>query len=85
MQLVEIRIQGRLDKKWTDWLDGLTIIHTEKDETILKGEVADQAAFYGVIAKLRDLGVNLITANFREATSNQNSAETVAKNSTRER
>ena len=63
---VEIRIQGHLDPTWADWLDGFTITHTENNETLLTGTVDDQAALYGIMAKLRDLGVKLISANFSD-------------------
>lgn len=61
MQRVEIRVEGHLDMTWAEWLDGFNLVHTGQDETILTGEVKDQAALYGLIAKLRDLGVKLIT------------------------
>lgn len=60
-QCVEIRVEGHLDLTWTEWLDGFTLTHTGQGETILLGEVQDQAALYGLIAKLRDLGVKLIS------------------------
>ena len=63
MQRVEIRVEGHLDQTWAGWLDGFTLAHTEQDETILTGEVKDQAALYGLIAKLRDLGAKLISVN----------------------
>lgn len=63
MQQVEIRIEGHLDESWAEWLEGFTFCHTEENETILTGKVKDQAAFYGLIAKLRDLGVKLISVN----------------------
>ncbi|HEY5731447.1 MAG TPA: hypothetical protein VLA72_22140 [Anaerolineales bacterium] len=63
MHQVEIRIEGRLDNSWTEWLEGFAFSYTEQDETILTGEVEDQAALYGLIAKLRDLGVKLISVN----------------------
>jgi hypothetical protein len=66
MQRVEIRIEGHLDQSWADWLDGFTLTHTEQGETILTGEITDQAAMYGLIAKLRDLGVKLISINSGE-------------------
>ena len=66
MQQVEIRIEGHLDQSWADWLDGFTLTHTEEGETILTGEITDQAALYGLIAKLRDLGVKLISVNSGE-------------------
>lgn len=61
MQKVEIRIEGQLEPTWEEWLDGFTLAHTGRDETILTGKVKDQAALYGLIAKLRDLGVKLIS------------------------
>ena len=66
MQQVEIRIEGHLDQSWADWLDGFTLTHTDAGETILTGDVRDQAALYGLIAKLRDLGVKLISVNSGE-------------------
>lgn len=66
MQRVEIRIEGHLDQNWAEWLDGFNLAHTEQDETVLTGKVQDQAALYGLIAKLRDLGVKLISVNSGE-------------------
>ena len=63
MQQVEIRVRGRIDERWTEWLDGLTIRYAESDETVLTGPVEDQAALYGLIAKLRDLGLPLSAVN----------------------
>jgi hypothetical protein len=64
MQRAEIRIAGHLDPKWAEWFEGFDLTYTENGETILTGCVADQAALYGLIAKLRDLGVVLISVNF---------------------
>ena len=63
MQQVEIHIEGRLDASWADWLDGFSLSYSG-NETILTGQVTDQAAMYGLIAKLRDLGVKLLSVNF---------------------
>lgn len=63
MQQVEIRVEGHLDLNWADWLEGFTLIHAEGCETLLMGRVEDQAALYGLIARLRDLGVKLISVN----------------------
>ena len=73
VQRVEIRVKGRIDKDWSDWFEGLTISHADKDETTLTGEVADQSALYGLIARLRDLGLPLVSvkANPSIAKSNQ--------------
>ncbi len=59
MQQVEIRVKGRLKKQWSEWFGGLTISHSDPDETVLTGLVPDQAALYGIISRLRDLGLEL--------------------------
>ena len=63
MQFLEIRVEGHLDKTWADWLDGFTITHTEQGETILAGEIKDQSQLYGMLSKLRDLGLKLVSLN----------------------
>ena len=63
MLRAEIRVKGRIDEHWSDWFEDLKVTHTEPDETILTGYVADQSALYGLIAKLRDLGLPLISVN----------------------
>jgi hypothetical protein len=68
MQRVEVRIAGHLDPSWSEWLNDFCITHTDQDETILTGTVQDQAALYGLIGKLRDLGLKLISVNFGEYT-----------------
>jgi hypothetical protein len=66
MQSVEIRVKGRIDEQWSHWFDGLTIAHTDGGETILSGLLADQATLYGVLARLRDLGLPLLSVNHVE-------------------
>jgi hypothetical protein len=73
MSSVDIRVQGHLDPAWADWLEGFTISHLEGEVTLLTGTVTDQAALYGLIAKLRDLGVKLISVNFGNPQVNQDS------------
>ena len=63
MLQAEIRVKGRIDKDWSDWFDDLTITHTPQDETVLTGDVVDQSALYGLLARLRDLGLSLISVN----------------------
>jgi hypothetical protein len=58
-QQVEIRVKGCIDEQWSEWFDGLTIVHSGQDETVLSGHIRDSPALYGLIAKLRDLGVSL--------------------------
>jgi len=63
MQSVEIRVKGQIDEHWSGWFEDLTIRHTEQDETILSGIVVDQAELYGLLTKLRNLGLSLISVN----------------------
>ena len=66
MQRVEIRVKGRIDEHWSDWFDDLTITHTDHNETVLTGPVVDQAALHGLLAKLRDLGLPIVSVNLSE-------------------
>lgn len=56
-----IRVQGHLDQKWSGWFDRLTISPLEEGETLLAGPITDQAALHGLLAKIRDLGIPLIS------------------------
>ena len=59
----QIRIQGHLGSEWTDWFEGLTITLEDTGETLLTGSVVDQAGLYGVLRKVRDLGMPLLAVN----------------------
>ena len=59
----EIRLQGHLDERWADWFEGLTITQADNGETRLTGPVVDQAALHGLLRKVRDLGLPLISVN----------------------
>ncbi len=65
MQQVEIRVKGRIDEEWSQWFGDLTISYSEPDETALTGLVPDQA-FYGLIARLRNLGLQLCSVSSEE-------------------
>ena len=56
-----IRVSGSLDGKWSDWFDGFAIAPQAGGETLLAGPVADQATLYGVLNRLRDLGLPLLS------------------------
>ncbi len=60
-RLYEIRIKGHLDNRWAEWFEGLTITREENGETLLSGTVVDQAALHGLLRKLRDLGLPLVS------------------------
>ncbi len=61
----QIRIKGHLSNPWSDWLGGLAIENQPHGEAVLSGTLADQAALYGVLDRLRDLGVELLSLNCR--------------------
>jgi len=61
MQKVEIRIRGELDKSWSDWFGGFNITHNPQNESTLVGLVRDQAQLRGILSKLADLGLELIS------------------------
>ena len=59
----QIRIQGHLGRQWADWFGGLTITLEDNGETLVTGPVVDQAALYGLLRKVRDLGMPLLSVN----------------------
>jgi len=59
----QIEIEGHLDGRWQDWFDELTITSTAAGNTILSGPIRDQAALHGVLKKINNLGLNLISVN----------------------
>ena len=59
----QIRIDGHLRPQWTDWFEGLAITLEENGETTITGPLIDQAALYGLLKKVRDLGLPLISVN----------------------
>lgn len=59
--IYQIRLKGHLGRHWTDWFDGLTITLDDNGGTLLTGSVADQAALHGLLKKVRDLGMPLIS------------------------
>ncbi len=62
---VEIRVRERLDETWQEWFEGFAISYTDQGETVLAGRASDQAALYGLVAKLRDLGLHLVSIDSR--------------------
>jgi hypothetical protein len=62
-QLYEIRLEGHLEARWGNWFGGMTIMLAENGETLLSGPVSDQAALHGLLKKVRDLGLPLVSVN----------------------
>ena len=60
-QTYAIRIQGHLSREWTDWFEGLAITLEDNGDALLTGPVVDQAALHGVLRKVRDLGLPLVS------------------------
>ena len=59
--IYQIRLKGVLDTRWRDWFEGLTITLEEDGDTLLTGPVVDQAALHGLLKKVRDLGMPLVS------------------------
>lgn len=59
----EIKVKGELDTHWSDWFEGLTLTHMEGQETMLAGLLPDQAALHGLLERIRDLNLTLISVN----------------------
>jgi hypothetical protein len=63
LPIYQIRIKGHLGAQWTDWFGGLTITLEDNGDTLLTGLVVDQAALHGLLKKVRDLGMPLLSVN----------------------
>ncbi len=63
--LYEIRVEGELPSDWANWFEGLAIQNGPPGESVLSGPLADQPALYGVLTKIRDLNLKLISVNRR--------------------
>jgi hypothetical protein len=65
--IYEIRVKGILDSSWSEWFDGMAVSSDASGETTLSGSIADQAALHGLLARVRDLGVPLVSVRRRDA------------------
>ena len=66
----EIRLKGQLEQHWTDWFGGLAITLEDNGDTLLSGPIVDQAALHGVLRRVRDLGMPLLSITPRDYESN---------------
>lgn len=60
-EIYQIKVKGLLGQQWSDWFEGFTITHQGEGETVLEGPVRDQGALHGLLAKIRDLGIPLLS------------------------
>ncbi len=67
MQQVEVLIKGHIDVEWSGWLEGLAVTHTGDGDTLLRGQVPDQPSLYGLLNRLADLGMQLISVSIAGA------------------
>ena len=70
MLKIEIHFKGQVGEQWSKWFDGLTVRPADDDGTLLSGLVADSAALYGILSRLRDLGLQLTSVNSEEIEEN---------------
>ncbi|HEX5823092.1 MAG TPA: hypothetical protein VFY18_01415 [Candidatus Limnocylindrales bacterium] len=65
----EIRTQGRISDRWSDWFEGMTLVHEADGTTVIRCPALDQAALHGLLAKVRDLGLPLISVTLTSTSS----------------
>ncbi len=75
----QIRVKGHLGREWTDWFEGLTVTTLDNGETLLTGPVVDQAALHGLLKKVRDVGMPLISVLRVERDQASNIKESIEK------
>ena len=66
MQQIEIRVKGHIAEHWSEWFEDFEISYHGENETVLTGSVCDQAALYGLLTKLRNLGLGLVSVTTQE-------------------
>ena len=71
MKLVEIRVEGHLDIDWSDWFGGLQVTHVSDNESLISGPIEDRSELYGLLSKLRNLGLELVSVNVGDSVSRQ--------------
>jgi hypothetical protein len=73
--MYQIRVNGHLGHQWADWFDGMHISQEDNGDSILTGPIRDQAALYGLLKKIRDLGLPLLALTLIDHTQTSNSAD----------
>jgi hypothetical protein len=70
--LYQIRLKGHLDARWAGWFDGLTLVRDKDGTTVIRGPVIDQAALHGLLQKVRDIGLPLVSVAREDPDSSAN-------------
>jgi hypothetical protein len=70
----EIRVEGLIDGRWAEWFNGMAITYADERETVLIGGLQDQTALHGVLERIRDLGLNLISVRRIDGTQSSHPA-----------
>jgi len=70
--IYEIRVEGHLTERWSDWFEGLTIHNYPSGETVLSGSFVDQSALFGTLTKIHSLNLTLISVNRQTAKTSSN-------------
>jgi len=71
----EIKIRGHLDQCWSDWFADLKLTHLEGNQTLLSGSLPDQAALHGLLERIRDLNLTLISVSWGDPSAQQSDGE----------
>jgi hypothetical protein len=61
LEYYEVKVKGHLDARWSDWFAGLQVAHLDGNETLLSGSLPDQAALHGLLERIRDLNLTLVS------------------------
>ena len=75
MRFYEIRVKGQLDPRWSEWFDGLQITNEPNGEAVLSGYIQDQAALHGMLARVRDLNLQLISVTSADSDQQEGSGD----------
>ena len=77
MYQVKIRVKGKLDAEWSEWFGGLAVDHILVQDTLLTGQVVDQTALFGILTKVRDLGLQLVSVEVADISRGEVTNESV--------
>lgn len=74
-EFYEIKVQGHLDQRWSNWFAGLEVTNLDDDEALISGSLPDQAALHGLLERIRDLNLKLNSVSRRDLAANSSGEE----------